>query len=285
MLPKKRKLKTRMKMKNILSKFICEVLKEVDIEQVGGLKGTRGSTHVMNTGTIDGEHHYIKFSNDWSMDGYDPSLQILVEYLAYTIYQLYPSISIPQKIDLVFDKSNKQVGLATSSVKGKMALRSVDPEKLGKMMSAGVYVDIFLANWDVVGNGSGNVIVDEDYKTATRIDPGAAMSFRAQGARKGANWNAKASEMDSMLNPNFQGAGRIFQYADLDKAAAEFISVSWGAVDAQMNKVNQYISSSLERHGMHELKQQWEHEFSDIRSKLADRHKVIAKNVAALTAA
>jgi hypothetical protein len=151
------------------------VLNEVDIEDVGDVCFAAGSTHVMKTCSIGGNKYYLKFSDESLFDGVNPSLQILVEYLAYKVYSLYPGVDIPS-VELVYDRKGGKVGLATSAVAGKMALETIPAKELASMLSAGVYVDIFLANWDVIGTGSGNVIADKG--KATRIDTGQIQKHR-----------------------------------------------------------------------------------------------------------
>lgn len=52
-----------------------------------------------------------------------------------------------------------------------------------KQIQRGFAVDALLGNWDVIGNGEGNVIVDANGK-AHRIDTGGSLRYRAQGKPK-----------------------------------------------------------------------------------------------------
>jgi hypothetical protein len=252
------------------------LISEVDIEDVGAVKCVAGSTHYMNTCLIGGKKYYLKFSDDSLFDESDPSLQILVEYLSYKIYSLYPSISIPS-VDLVFDKKKQKVGLASSEVKGKSGLTTISPKRLGKMLSAGVYVDVFLANWDVVGTGSGNIIVGDDEK-ATRIDPGGALTFRAQGGRKGGKFSKSAGELNTMLDSGF-GAGTVLTHADMISASKEFLSVSWQQILSTITKVDKEVSTELKSKEMTQLLSQWNSDVKEIVMKLSTRHKEIVDHV------
>lgn len=256
---------------------LLETLDEVDVRDVKNLKRTEGSTHLMQTGTIDGVHHYIKFSDEGLFDDVNPSLQPLVEFLAYNVYSLYPDVRIPQHIDLVFDKENERVGIATSAIKGRPALVALDPKTLGKKMSAGVYVDIFLANWDVVGTETGNVIIDDDAQEIYRIDPGGSLTFRAQGGKKGSKFSPKAGELNTMLDPDF-GSGQHFQFADLERSAENFMSVSWQQVSKRLRDINDYVTAELVKHDIEDLLEEWNVEFDEIASKLSERWKIIAAN-------
>jgi hypothetical protein len=208
----------------LLRKFILEsIINELDIEQIAPQSAEdQRSSHVLKTFSLDGEDYYLKFSDEELFeDGGNPSLQVLNEHLAYNIYSLYPGVRIPSKIELVYDKTNQQVGIATASVKG--SVKRVNPNVLGKSMSAGVFVDIFLANWDAVAHG--NVLMTDD-QAAVRIDPGGSLGFRARGARKGKLFGQQAKELETMLDPEFGGSGLVFQYSDLKEAAREFFGSS-----------------------------------------------------------
>ena len=258
----------------LLRRLIREtIINEVDMSEVGDVCYTAGSTHVMKTCKIGGKKYFLKFSEESLFDGFDPSLQILIEYLAYRIYGLYSGINVPHP-ELVYDAPRKKVGLATTPAPGKMALKiGMDPKRLGKMMSQGVYVDVFLANWDVIGTGSGNVFVDKE--SATRIDPGAALTFRAQGGRKGKAFGPKVSELETMLKRGM-GAGNVYQYADLKVSAAEFLSVDWSTIESEIDTVRNEVSEELETKGMNQLLDQWEDDCDEIKSTLSKRYAEVA---------
>jgi len=249
----------------------------INISDVQDVFSTDGSTHRMLTCKLADGEYFLKFSDEDLFD-YDvhPSLQILIEYLAYSIYALYSGISIP-RFQLVFDEDNDVVGLATSKVRGRQALGRVQPVKLGRMLSRGIYVDIFLANWDVVGTGSGNVFVDDKGEVATRIDPGGSLTFRAQGGRKGKNFNVSTSELKTMMDPNF-GAGEFFEYADLKQAADEFLSVPAEAIDKVLTDVYNNVKSQLDARGMSDLSRQWSAEIQHIIPIMKKRWLAVKKH-------
>ena len=88
------------------------LLREVDIEDVGDMCYATGSTHVMKTCTIGKDKYFLKFTDESLVDGVDPSLQVLVEYLAYCVYALYPSIKIPAHVQLVSADTAAKLALA-----------------------------------------------------------------------------------------------------------------------------------------------------------------------------
>lgn len=260
---------------DLLRRLIREVLlNEVDVADVTDVCYTAGSTHVMKTCKIGGDKYFLKFSREEMFDdGIHPSLQILIEYLAYRIYGLFAGINIPHP-ELVYDTSKDAVGLATSPLPGKQALKvGISPESIGKMMSQGVFVDIFLANWDVVGTGTGNVFVDKD--KAYRMDPGAAMTFRAEGGRKGKRFSPRAGDLPIMLGGDM-GAGLYFRYSDLKVAAKEFLTVKWPTIESEIDTVRNEIAEELEERGMIRLLQQWHADVDEIKGTLAQRHNIVA---------
>ena len=258
-----------------LRSLIRQVIVEVTVKDVQDRHDVKGSTHTMQTGVIDGDVHYIKFSDEWSFDeGVDPSLQPLVEYLAYALYTLY-GVRVPKNIHLVFDVEEEAVGIATSRVQGSMALKSASPMMIASHISAGAYVDIFLANWDVVGTDDGNIIYDRDVDEMVRIDPGGSLTFRAQGGRKSSNFSSQPSELETMFDPEKSGTGHVFKHVDLKKAAERFLSVSLNDVIQRCEAVNSEITSELTTHGLMSLLDQWNSDYTEIMQKLPYRWKTI----------
>lgn len=249
-------------------------LKEINIEKLNNICYSGGSTHIMKTCKIGEDEYYLKFSNEELFGKTNPSLQILIEYLSYKIYSLYPEIKIP-KVELVWDKKNKKVGLASSKIKGKPGVY-INPDKLAKMLSAGVYVDVFLANWDVIGTGEGNIIVDKDQ--ATRIDPGGSLTFRAQGGRKGKKFDSKTKELSTMLKGN-SGAGNVYQYADLKEAGKVFLNVSFEQIRQQMIEVNREIVGGLKENNLLGLLKEWKPDIISIAKILKERHREILNHI------
>lgn len=251
-------------------------LDEANIEDLSDICFVGGSTHKMATCKIGSDKYFLKFSDEDLFDNFDPSLQILIEYLAYKIYGLYSGIKIPRP-ELVYDRTGQRVGLATSPAPGK-PVTVYDPAayRLGRAMSEGVYVDIFLANWDVVGTGTANVFLDDE--AATRIDPGGSLTFRAQGGRKGQKFSRQAGELKTMLDPSFGGAGRVFQYSDLAVAAREFLKVPWQRIADAITLVDEEISYKLGEIGMQNLRKQWREDVATILDTLEPRHEAIREN-------
>jgi hypothetical protein len=121
----------------LLRKLVRSMLNEIDIEDVEGICMTRGSTHVMNTCYIGGDKFHLKTPDEHAefKSTTNPSLQSLVEYLAYRIFDLYPDVTIPGRIELVYNRGSKVVSLATKTVPGKHG-HSLSLEDLGEGLSA-----------------------------------------------------------------------------------------------------------------------------------------------------
>ena len=65
-----------------------------------------------------------------------------------------------------------------------------------KTIADGYAADAWLGNWDVAGLTYDNIAVTG--KTAYRIDAGGSLLFRAQGGRKGYDWNDKCKEWETL---------------------------------------------------------------------------------------
>ena len=87
------------------------VIKEIDIGEFQEVcfAGT-ASSHSMRTCKLGDDKYYLKFTG-WKEDvstNPNESLQIGVEYLAYSLYKLF-GIKIPTKIHLVHDAARKKL--------------------------------------------------------------------------------------------------------------------------------------------------------------------------------
>ena len=266
-----------MQLESSLRALIRGVLNEIDIGEVEGICMTAGSTHIMNTCFIGGDKFHLKFSDEAAefAPSTDPSLQILVEWLAYKIYSLYPGVDIPEKIELVYDKARGRVGLATSSVPGRHG-RSLGRDALAQGLSAGVYVDVFLANWDI-GN-TANIIARSSDSKPVRIDPGGALTFRARGSRKGRAFGDYPGELQTMISGNTVAAD-IFRYSDLRVAARTFSSVPWSRIESQLVACDDEIKEKLTSYDLVDLLEQWGSDSSYIMRTLRNRHREILENV------
>lgn len=249
------------------------LLNEIDIEDVGESCWAQGSTHELSTCTIGGDKFYLKFSDAWRFDSDDPSLQILNEYLTYQIYKQFPAAATPSRIELVYDKAQQRVGLASLAVAGG-GNRIITAKQLAGLLSAGVYVDIFLANWDI--SNTANIIVSPEGDKATRIDLGGNLDFRAQGKRKGGMFGDVPGELGTMLPTSPGRITDVFQGADLRLAAETFLGTPWPAIRSAIARTHTQVADELAERGMTKLAGEWDAYVNHISPILAKRHRAVA---------
>jgi hypothetical protein len=254
----------------LLLKIIREtILKEIDIEEVGESCWAHGSTHELMTCTIGNDKYYLKFSDPGLFrPGEDPSLQILSEYLAYMIYRLFPDVKIPPGIELVFDRSGQRVGLATSAL--EQGEEYISWKTLAKLLSAGMYVDIFLAHWDI--SNTSNIVVSPKGDEATRIDFGGALALRAQGREKGAAFSENPGELSTMHPNSPNRVTDVYEGADLRRAADTFISVPLGSIERVIAQTRNSVSEELKSRGMTSLLKKWQKYVDYVAPILKKRH-------------
>jgi SPP1 gp7 family putative phage head morphogenesis protein len=102
--------------------------------------------------------------------------------------------------------------LHTEFVKG-MTLDTLSGETLAKAEAKirdHFVADAVMANWDVVGKDADNIVIDTKGKV-WRVDNGGALEYRAMGTPKGAAFNGKLDELDSMRSAKNKG-GEIFKH-------------------------------------------------------------------------
>jgi hypothetical protein len=219
-----------------------------------------------------------------------PEMQLLVEYLAYRVYARF-GVRVPEH-RLVHD--GRRVGLATRKVEGPSLgsyLRSKgwDLEQVQRLRDVrdlhdGFFVDVLLANWDVIGLTGDNVIVGPH--GLVRIDPGGSLTFRAQGERKGEAFGDFPGELTTMRDPAVGTAGRVFARmpAPCEARAAEVLrAVSRpalrAAVEAACDEVRAAIRELGERDRA-ELTAATEREFGAIVPRLMSRFDAIVRHLA-----
>ncbi len=250
------------------------LLNEIDIEDVGASCWAPGSTHELSTCTIGGDKFYLKFSDiNMNYDGADPSLLVLNEYLAYKIYKLFPDAKTPGRIEIVYDRANKKVAIATLAVPGRHG-RSIPPNVLAKLLSAGVYVDIFMSHWDV--SNTDNLVVSPGGDSVTRIDPAGTLAKRAQGRDKGGAFSDMPGELETMLPTSGRRITDIFVGADLREAAQSFLGTPWQTISQVILDTHEQVLDDLTQRGMTGLAQQWDAYVKRVAPLLSKRHRAVA---------
>lgn len=266
-------------------------LSEVDVgkfEQVC-FASDKASSHSLRTCKLGPDRFFLKFGgwDDELADGKASagadmySVQVGVEYVAYRVYEAF-GVAVPSAIHVVSDPARRRVGLATAAVQGTQG-SSHATAKVGGLMSAGMFVDIFLANWDVANTA--NTIITKDNK-AVRIDPGGALTFRAQGGRKGGAFNTKASELSTMTDVKFGGAGSLFKHADVVAGARTFMAAGgWNNIDRAIVDAAKDVQAELvAAKASPATVKFWAQETALIRSTLKERYTVILEHIKFLVA-
>jgi hypothetical protein len=229
---------------------------------------------------------FVKFpALEYDLDG-PPDLQLVVEHLAYRVYAGY-RIKVPAA-SLVHD--GRRLGLASRTVSGPSLgswLRSRNRD-LGQVRTtgmagdlfAGFFVDVLLANWDVVGLTGNNLIVAAD--GLYRIDPGGSLTFRAQGGRKDETFGDFPGELTTMCDPRYGGAGEVFGTMTPEEEASAgevFRAVGWPELRGVLEETHQSAlaeAGEVEGRG-DELGAAISQEFDLITSRLETRHAAILK--------
>jgi hypothetical protein len=166
------------------------------ISQLTYVKELGGSTGAKLYEDESGKKYVVKKGKNWA--------HVKSEHEANELYRQL-GVKVPRsKLD---DASQSMI---TEFVEGKQLGETTGEvhENAVKQLRAKFAVDALLGNWDVVGAGGDNVVVDKD-GIAWRIDNGGALAYRAQGAPKGSAWNAAVGEIDSMRAPSCP-AGKVF---------------------------------------------------------------------------
>jgi hypothetical protein len=262
-----------------LAQLLKIIIKETVLDEVGIGEfqevcfSAKASSHSLRTCKLKDKKFYLKFSG-WEAglpQNPNENLQIGVEYLAYQIYKLY-GIKVPTDIHLVSDPENKKIGLATEET---TKVGRFNTQKIGQSLSSGVFVDVFLANWDM-SNTENLIPSGED---VTRIDPGGALTFRARGAKKGKAFNTDATELKTMLDP-YGDAGKIYSYSDMAKAAATFMKVDWSSVASTITNAGKEVYQEMIDAGVTpETQAAWDKEVKEILHIMKGRHKVVLEHI------
>lgn len=117
------------------------------------------------------------------------------EVLAAKLYEL-AGVDVPELhlIDL-----NGQPAIASRIVDG---LKKADAAALARAAGTaeGFATDAWLANWDVVGLGYDNLLLDGG--KVLRVDTGGALRYRAQGGLKGSAFGDTVAELQSLRDPS-----------------------------------------------------------------------------------
>tara|TARA_R100001591_G_scaffold16777_1_gene23150 strand:- start:6385 stop:9909 length:3525 start_codon:yes stop_codon:yes gene_type:complete len=169
-----------------------EQLLDTNLQQTGDQAGTQKGGFFTDAAT--GQQFYVKYPKD-----IDSAKN---EFLAATLYRMF-GVAFPEP-KLVGNSNGEIVGIASKVIPGAKVITPDDfaklPPEVKEKFADDLIIDMFMGNWDVVGNAPNFNIMQMPNGSVIRIDPGGALIFRAQGGTKKINEMA-IDEIKSMLDP------------------------------------------------------------------------------------
>lgn len=176
-----------------------EALLDVNLTKTGEQLGTQpGGVHV---DAATGQQYYVKYP----VQNGKPATDIIKnEFLAAILYrQLGVSMPTPR---LIANEAGDIVGIASEMIPGAKMITPKEfaalPDASQEAFAEHALVDMFLGNWDVAGNAPNFNMMLLPNGFVTRIDPGGALIYRAQGGKKDMGvMTSKVGELKTMLDP------------------------------------------------------------------------------------
>jgi hypothetical protein len=192
--------------------------------KIGAQKGSNPGGLYQDPAT--GEKFYVKFEDAIRVDN---------EVLASKLYEKTGINAIKVEKGSMDGKTISYSKWEDGATADLLAKLDNDPDMVQKLKE-GFAVDAWLANWDVVGLEYDNLIFDADGNDL-RVDPGGALLYRAQGARKGDAFGDTVGELET-----FQEGGkttsRIYgNMTQLDRvmSARRLLDVSEADIDEMVD--------------------------------------------------
>lgn len=170
-----------------------------------------------------GNDWYIKTPKD--IPGVSTLDRAKNEKLAAELYDL-AGVPIPE---IRLTQLNGKPAIASRIVKGDPLYGYSNYDQAG--VREHFAADAWLANWDSVGTGKDNIIIDQN-GIGHRIDMGGSLRYRAMGMPKGDKFGPKVVEHETMLNPN-KDAGEVFggvQFTPDNQTAQRIASIPDGTI-------------------------------------------------------
>ncbi len=204
--------------------YFDEQILNDNLQQTGTQAGTQKGGFYKDMAT--GDEFYVKYPENVEL--------AKNEFIAATLYREF---GVPFPLTrLVGDAQGNIVGVASKIIPGAKMITPDDfvklPAGVREQFAGHALVDMYLGNWDVVGNAPNFNMMQMPDGTLLRIDPGGALLFRAQGQPK--KLSDAIDEMTTFLDKNKNpNAAKVFGSIDpatLQKlhqqSAARIFSVS-----------------------------------------------------------
>lgn len=119
----------------------------------------------------------------------------------FTADNAYRALGVAVPEARLYDTANGPVKLA-EYIQGRTLadLNATERQAVYRELQKDFAADAILGNWDVIGLGRDNILVDASGKP-WRIDNGGSLRYRAQGGQKGDAWNDYPTELWSLRDP------------------------------------------------------------------------------------
>lgn len=170
---------------------VDEALDASKLTQVGGQEGSNpGGLHVDQ---VTGQKYYVKYPKTEDL--------AINEFIAATLYRV---LGVDFPVSRLVVKDGKVVGIASEILEGIKPLTLDElfalPPLIKQRFVEDMVVDMFLGNWDVIGNPPNLNVFLKPNGTIGRLDPGGALMYRAQGEPK--QLSDTFEEIKTFLDPN-----------------------------------------------------------------------------------
>ena len=220
--------------KTLSSKAIMDAMEQTpgdknwdkDLELIEGQKGSNAGG--LYKDRVTQARWYVKWPSSKDVSG----LQTRIERLASLLYQ---AAEVPTPGAILIPMVG-QVAIASEWINDVKAM-SVEEMEQHSTVRQNFVVDAWLANWDVVGLDTDNIVKGpaQGGTEAYRIDPGGSLVSRAQGKPKPFDVDA-VPELKSMRDPSkAPQASKVFGFLTLDELKAGAAKVV-GVGDTQIDE-------------------------------------------------
>ena len=206
-----------------------EALLDVNLTKIGEQAGTQpGGIHVDNA---SGKKYYVKYPVE---NGKPASNVIKNEFMAAVLYREL-GVSMPEP-RLVGNDAGEIVGIASEMLPNSKMITPKEfaalPDDVQIEFSRHALIDMYLGNWDVVGNAPNFNLMLLPNGHVARIDPGGALVYRAQGGLKDlTSMNNDVAELKTMLDPK-NTSGQVLGIKLAGLSPEEFVQAQKGAAEA-----------------------------------------------------
>jgi ADP-ribose pyrophosphatase YjhB (NUDIX family) len=150
-------------------------------------------------GTAAGGLYKDAAGDQWVVKSYNSEKMAFNEVAASKLYEQM-GVSVPEmKLIELGGEYKGGIGVASKM----MTLNKFDEKNPAHIKAAqeDFAAHALMANWDAVGQGFDNLMIDPKTGKAVLVDPGGSMLYRAQGEPKGAKFKDNVAELDTMRDP------------------------------------------------------------------------------------